>query len=149
MGSFHAPVKLLISGKPEISGPRAEMTASNDSNHGNAALELLEQAAESLDPILDSAGTKRVPVGCGVDGDDRLAEPKLRGGGQTNHAEVGTDLDDRVDIVAIKLAQHLTAGLRADLGDLDPARALQAAITNDLEAAFTEIPTHLRVRRRK
>ena len=44
---------------------------------------------------------QRVPVGRGVDGDHRLAEPHLGGGGEPHHAEVGADLDDGIDVAAV------------------------------------------------
>jgi hypothetical protein len=48
-----------------------------------------------------------VPVGGGVDRDDRLAEPEFRHGREPDHREVGADLHDGVHVVAVELLDRL------------------------------------------
>jgi prepilin-type N-terminal cleavage/methylation domain-containing protein len=71
--------------------------------------EVGQQPAEALDLVLDPVGAQRVPVGRGVDRDDRLAEPHLRHRRELHHREVGADLHDRVDVVAVELLDRFDA----------------------------------------
>jgi len=43
---------VLISGKPEISGPRPGMTAFYDSNHGNAVLDAFKRLVQTRPDLL-------------------------------------------------------------------------------------------------
>ena len=76
------------------------------------ASEFRQQAAEPFHLILDAVGAQRMPIGGGVDRDDRLSEPHFGGGCQPHHRQVGADLHDRVDIVAVELDQRGAQRLR-------------------------------------
>ena len=68
--------------------------------------------------VRDAVGAQRVPIGRGVDRDDRLAEPQLGGGREPHHRQIGADLDDGVDVVAVELRSARRAALRGGhLGD--------------------------------
>ena len=95
-------------------------------------LKLFEQAAEARHFVQNSVPAQRVPIGRRVDGDDRLAEPQFGGSGEPHHAEIGADLDDRVDVaaVAVELDQLVAQQLGRDLGDRGPAPARQINVAH-------------------
>ena len=51
--------------------------------------------------VIDVAVTERMPDERRIDGDHRLVEPALRGIGETDHREVGPDLEDSFDVGAV------------------------------------------------
>src|SRR5207253_2563420 len=95
------------------------------------------------DPVLP----KRMPVCRGVDGDYGLAQPHFGGGGQTDHAQIGAHLDDRVYVapVTVELNELFTQHPGWDFGYGRPALALEINITHHFESAVAEIAGHLRV----
>src|SRR5262249_38865107 len=86
---------------------RRRACAAASANAERNASEFLQQAPESGDLVRDPVLAQRMPVGRRVDGNDRLAQPQPRGAGATSHAEMGADLNDAVDIVAVERDQLL------------------------------------------
>src|SRR4249920_384322 len=64
--------------------------------------EVLQQPAEPLQLLGDRVLAERMPVGGSVDGNHRLAQPQLRGSGKADHAQISSDLNDRIDVGTIK-----------------------------------------------
>ena len=56
-------------------------------------LKLFKQPAQTSDLLLDVILAERVPIGRRIDGNHRLVEPHLGGGGEPHHAQIGADLD--------------------------------------------------------
>src|SRR4051812_45538621 len=84
---------------------------------------LPEQPAEAVDRVADAARAERVPIGDGVDREDRLLEPALRLGGDAAHWQVGAELDDRVDVGPVERLAGADQLALAGLADLDRSGA--------------------------
>jgi hypothetical protein len=104
--------------------------------------EFLQQAAEPLDPVRDPVLAERMPVGGSVDGNHRLAQPQLRGGGKAYHAEIGSDLDNRIYIVSVEGNELWPQHLGRHLRDRGPARTGEIGVAYDLKAGVGEILSH-------
>jgi len=91
---------------------------------------LRQQAAEALDLVLDAIGAQGMPIGGRVHGDDGLAKPQLGGRGKPYHRQVGANLHDGIDVVAVEPPQRVATLRRRDLGDRRPRPALECNVAH-------------------
>ena len=91
-----------------------------------------DQAAESIELIVNTHGAQGVPVDDGPHCPHRLAELLLEGGGQPSETQVGAELDDRVGTVGVGDVDCFTEPLLGLGRDLDDAAAPQ---TFDMDVA--------------
>ena len=82
-----------------------------------------------------------MPVSGGIDGQDRLAQPKLRRCRDTDHGKIGTHLHNRIHIITIKPLQGRHTFSRRHLRNAGPTAALQRNVAHhyDLSGALYEL----------
>src|SRR3984957_16270064 len=104
-------------------------------------LKFFEKAAQAVNLVGNAVGAQSVPIGGRVDGNYRLAEPLLSLGGEFHHAEIGTDLNDRIGIlaIAVELNQLFAQHFRRHFSDPGPAFALETDVANDIKPRLGEI----------
>src|SRR6516162_11340299 len=106
---------------------------------------LEQERAETLDLVVDAILAERPPIGAGIDREHRLVEPELGDAGKPRHGEIGTDLDDGVDVRSVHVDDGVAQLALRYMRNQHGTRAFEALQTHDLETAIGKEAADLRV----
>src|SRR5438045_1153620 len=102
----HGSITVLTLGTTMPSRARRPSPSRNRLVIGRGSSEAREQLGEAVKLVVDAVHAAGMPVGRDIDADHRLVEPALGFVGELRHRQVGAELHDRFDVVAVDRLQR-------------------------------------------